>query len=101
MECVMCGDQAVVAEKVVMLPFPAAGENAYLVAHVSCLPGAAGVGENVVGYYLEGSAPFFVPRSAVVQFEPVEEDRDSEVAADVLRGWGGILRRKEEVEDGS
>ncbi len=70
----MCGDQAVVAKNVVMLPFPAAGENAFLVAHVSCLPGAAGVGANVVGYYLEGSPPFFVPRSAVVQFEHIQEE---------------------------
>ena len=72
MECIMCSREIGLGVKVVVVPFPAAGEGRYLVAHVGCLPKAEEIETNMVGYFLQGSGRFFVPRERVVDLEPVE-----------------------------
>lgn len=74
MQCIMCSKTIGLGKKVVVVPFPAAGENCYLVAHLSCLPQAEGIEDNEVGYFLEGFDCFFVPRTRVADLEPLEEE---------------------------
>lgn len=70
MECILCADDVGLGERVVVMPFPAAGEECYLVAHHECCPGAEEIATNMVGYFLQGSGKFFVPRGLVVHLEP-------------------------------
>jgi len=95
----MCPKKIELGKKVVVMPFPAAGEGCYLVAHLSCLPQAEGVKDNEVGYFLEGSGWFFVPIERVADLEPIE-DWANEVL-DELYGpkWSGIENEEEEEED--
>lgn len=76
MECIMCSKELGLGVKVVVMPFPAAGEGRYLVAHLECLPRAEEIETNMIGYFLEGSGRFFVPRERVVDLEPIQEEVD-------------------------
>lgn len=69
MKCIRCMDEVWVGTKVVVIPFPAAGENCYLVAHAKCCPKALEVETNEVGYFLQGSGRFFVPSARIADLE--------------------------------
>ena len=71
MKCIKCAKKIGLGIKVVVIPFPAAGEDRYLVAHPGCCRDALGEGRNRVGYFLEGSGRFFVPREMVIDLEPI------------------------------
>lgn len=72
MKCIKCMGDIGLGKKVIVIPFPAAGEDCFLVAHLRCLPKAQEVEGNAVGYFLQGSGRFFVPRLRVIDLEPVE-----------------------------
>ena len=77
MKCIKCGKKIGLGIKVVVIPFPAAGEDRYLVAHPGCCRDALGEGRNRVGYFLEGSGRFFVPREMVMDLEPTGGEGES------------------------
>jgi len=64
--------------KVVVIPFPAAGEDCFLVGHLECCPKALEVEENVVGCFLQGSGRFFVPWERVADLEPVLDEEEDD-----------------------
>ena len=77
MECIMCRKEVRLGTRVVVMPFPAAGEDCYLVIHPKCRPGAEEIETNVVGYFLEGSGRFFVPWERVADLASLEDEEVS------------------------
>ena len=77
MECIICGCDVGLGERAVVMPFPAAGEECYLVVHHECCPEAEKIETNMVGYFLQGSGKFFVPRELVGHLEPTEGEGES------------------------
>lgn len=78
MQCIKCMQEIGLGIKTVVIPFPAAGEDCFLVAHPECCPEAAAYEGNVVGYFLRGSGRFFVPLERVADLMPTEEEEDGE-----------------------
>ena len=78
MECIMCRKEVGLGTRVVVMPFPAAGEDCYLLVHPECRPGAEEIETNIVGYFLQGSGLFFVPRERVADLEPIEGEEESD-----------------------
>jgi len=97
-ECIMCSEKIELGTKVIVMPFPAAGEGRYLVAHQSCLPGGEEIETNMAGYFLGRGERFFVPRERVVDLEPVNGLTWSEYVG--LQGpeWADLEPMEEEVE---
>lgn len=87
MICISCTKEVGLGKRVVVIPFPAAGEDCFLVAHPECCPSAVEHEGNRVGYFLEGSGRFFVPRERVMDLEPVEGLTGAEHAELVGPEW--------------
>lgn len=81
MMCIKCMEELGLGIKVVVISFPAAGEDRFLVGHPECLPKALEVEGNLVGYFLRGSERFFVPQARVADLEPLEGEEERENAS--------------------
>jgi len=101
MQCIKCMRGVGLGIKVVVIPFPAAGEDCFLVAHPECCPEAVAYEGNTVGYFLRGSGRFFVPQERVADLAPVEGEELGDGGEEVLRSWQGVLPRKDEGCDGA
>ncbi len=65
MICLKCLREIGLGQRVFVVPFPAAGEDAFLIVHPACMPNLEGR-ENVLdGFFVEGSERVFVPRALV------------------------------------
>lgn len=76
MICIRCTKEIGLGIKVVVILFPAAGEDCFLVGHPECCPRALEHEGNRVGYFLRGSGRFFVPRERVMDLEPIEREEE-------------------------
>ena len=65
MICLSCEQEIELGKRVLVIPFPAYAEDAYLFAHPDCMPNLEGKEGIRDGFYVEGSERVFVPRELV------------------------------------
>ena len=72
MICLHCEQEIELGKRVLVIPFPAYAEDAFLFAHPDCMPNLEGRENILDGYYVEGSKRVFVPREVVEALKRAE-----------------------------